>query len=584
MKKAGIACLLLTAAALAGCTTQLQSVVPSSDGLVPLYEGGKGIPSGYTYQLPDLTYRILVTRMIAKCPKVDAQTFADPDQKVQIDTKAIVTGVLQPGTPVVIDYMKMGSAFKTTNFDSGNHDTGMIKSVNASITDHSDTVITEGAKAVTNVAKLAMTMGNPVTLASGATTAKPRIVCTEDAAAERVLADKAKADLAQRTKDLATAMTALGAASKAADKVRPASPAPAATPAAGTPAPATTPSAAATAAADDLEKKKDAVDAATKALASAQEIYDARLAPLTASQEILYTPRPNEALPTSIILPDDNSQAQLLIQNKLQVAYFDPKTPIQITRLSIGSDLQTSSDPLTFAGTVADLTDNMAVVVAFDIPGGTWPAKTPATACGDRRRGCGILYRTIAHGRLRVCRTATEAKCLTLVDSDKAMLAKDERVVPQAGMLVSLPLVNGAFEDNNLKATFREDGTLANATYTTSKAAAAEGLKVFNGALSTGQEFAEWRRDEPAAAVGRQTTWVNALAARDKAIADREQAARDRAAKLEADRIIADREEKLRAVIGDTEATNAILANTNAHIALLEAEKKIDALRNPPSP
>ncbi|MBB4097470.1 hypothetical protein [Sphingomonas kyeonggiensis] len=586
MGKAGLAGLLLAlGAANGGCTTQLQGVVPTADGTLPAKGNESGVPSGYSYQLPDLSYTILVTRTISKCPQVDAKNFAATNDSAVVDTRAIVTGALHPGTPVIIDYLKMGSAMKTTAFDAGNHDSGMIKSVNASIEDHSAAVITEGTKAVFNVAKLAMTLSNPVTLTSGNTTidTKPRILCTEEAAAERVIADNAKAELTQKTKDLAAALVALDAATKAADKAaKPAAPAPAATLAAGTPAPAA-PSAAATAAADDLEKKKNAVDAATKAQAAAQEAYDVRLKPLTAAQVIRWTPRAGSQPAIAKVVRRDSTAT--LIEHGLQLVYPDPAAPTKLKINGINADLDAVGDSATYASNIADLIDTMTVVASFTIPDGAWPKLTPATACpSGAKRGCGILYRTIARGSLRVCKTVLVADCDALADNDNALLARDDRVVPQAGMLVSLPLVNGAFVNNTLKASFREDSTLATMTYTSPKAAAEEGLKALNDALGSGQAFAEYRRDEPTAAAGRETALINALAGKEKAIADREAAAQDRLKKKEDDRKAAERAAALAAVSGDTEATNALVTNTNAHIALEEAEKKLQALRNPPSP
>lgn len=111
--------------------------------------------SGVPYALPMLQYEMKVSRTLTACAEsVDLPAGDDgkPGQYrtdgAQLALAITATGALIPGERYRVDYSKLDSAFKTTNF-AIEYQTGseILKSVNVSVEDHTGEVIANSVKA-----------------------------------------------------------------------------------------------------------------------------------------------------------------------------------------------------------------------------------------------------------------------------------------------------------------------------------------------------------------------------------------------------------------------------------------------------
>jgi hypothetical protein len=130
------------------------------------------------------------------------------------------------------------------------------------------------------------------------------------------------------------------------------------------------------------------------------------------------------------------------------------------------------------------------------------------TSPGDDRGG--IVYRQPARGLLLVCKgTPCLNEMGAIVAGQAATLHLGEVDVPQLGVLARLPLVNAAFQNNALEASFSESGALTRVKYD-SNARAAAASKTFSDSADSLKDYAEARR-------GRAEARVKAEASRTRA-------------------------------------------------------------------
>lgn len=132
----------------------------------------------------------------------------------------------------------------------------------------------------------------------------------------------------------------------------------------------------------------------------------------------------------------------------------------------------------------AELEPQMRLIAVMTGPGGR---TTPASFDSLTGARAGPVYITPAQGRLRLCRTnrrvQTTEHCRTVGTPD--VLLEQWTNLPQFGRFVELPLSNGPFENNSLVATFREDGSLVNATFQSQRAAAEAAATTFANVANT---------------------------------------------------------------------------------------------------
>ena len=111
-----------------------------------------------------------------------------------------------------------------------------------------------------------------------------------------------------------------------------------------------------------------------------------------------------------------------------------------------------------------DFEAKIALAVAFNAsPLATADAAAPGYPAKLHPEPTGLFYRNPRPGRLVGCRTADVAACAE--GRTRAELRSDLLMAPQLGALRSLPMSNGAFQNNEMKAGFGEDGTLASFSY-----------------------------------------------------------------------------------------------------------------------
>jgi hypothetical protein len=596
----------LLSVALGGCVTNLSSQPAPSASM------GQGL----AYQLPDLVYRVDVRRAVTGCVK-------DPDRMPaytaggelsEFSVKATAMAAYVAGRPVLISYAELGKPTKTTDFKVTTYPSGMIKTINVAEDDRTAQVIAQAGKTVIGVGKLALalnggvlpTAGGPKPLVgSPVVNTYALVVCSEDGLSAVKLAAAAKATLTRKTADLAAAAAALtqAASTEPAEpaKVAVASKSPAAKSDGATPAVAADSKPAASAE-DTLKKAQKAVADAQKAQDAAQEAYNAAVKAVAVTSTVRFRPE-RQSKPVVLDMDAPGAEvvgwAQTLLQMKVvqdittvdakgkaatshAFAYFQFDPTLQPIKPAGDPGLSLySAATAQMASARTKLTDLDAVVV-HSLLASDWeaPPATPPAPGADRDQAqlgncrtdakapCGVVYRTIATGRLQVCRAMNASECAGVGEAgDPKLLVRDDRNVPQAAALVSLPLRNGIFVSNALQAAFREDGTVDTFSYAKPTAEAEVGLTALNGLVGDLTTAAENKRDAPLEAVKRATALEAARTELAKAQYEREDAAKARTAS------------ELQTVQGDTTLTEAVTAKVNAQIALAEAEAKLAKLQ-----
>ncbi len=130
----GVGALLL----LSGCTTALVSNLP-----------GAGPVSGLVYRLPKKQFDVTTTYELLKCSSTDGQ--------VQLNTKISATvseALIGDETQTyVLDYAQLAALTKTSKLDINVSDSGILTSINSTITDQTGPIIANVTKAAFSVAE-----------------------------------------------------------------------------------------------------------------------------------------------------------------------------------------------------------------------------------------------------------------------------------------------------------------------------------------------------------------------------------------------------------------------------------------------
>jgi len=497
----------LIALAAAGCTTHLRSVAPAAGG-API--------TGWSYNLPSLSYDVAVRRTLTSCP-----TAATPD--VGFDVVASATPTWVASEEVVVDYAGLANGLKTTTVAFENYPSGMLKSVNASAADQSAAAIKSAVGSVVGIAKLAI--GVPplpgAAGVAGGTPAAPKwtatVVCTPAAEKQVALlgAQKAAAEAVRRSADGAQAALAAFDADHASDQDQ----------------------------AADVKKQRAALATSTREAAAKAKAADAALAKtfagLTASSRFAHDYAAAFADGATLGATEGDFisrmfQLRLVLDRGGSLgAPSDEPIPASLSYAPADVAKQSSGQQA-----IATLIAASGVAVDFRRLG-TPPAAAAlnvATECGTKRP-CGVLYRAVAPARLQICRNVRVEACGTLAAGDANLVLRDDQNGPQFGALRSLGLRNDAFESNSLSATFREDGSVATMSYGKTTAGAVFALGALGDVVSGAASIDEYNRGGEMRALSAATARANARAdlatARVKA-AEAEKAAREAQANLDA--------------------------------------------------
>ncbi|MGY2169054.1 hypothetical protein [Pseudomonas gingeri] len=495
----------------AGCTTFLQSRKPAETG----------ITQGAIYHLPELHYDVEVKRTLTRCPELPDQHHPQPAGKIEFQVSATATPRTVAGPEVVIDYESLSAFTKTTDFSLERYPSGILKSFNATVDDRTADVAQQAFKAIVSVGKIAIGLPNFSGVSEGGAPTYYFLACSAEARDTlgaipdlRKSVRSQDAELKKATKALADFEAAhpespreAGVEAQAAAYRRSKLQAQEALEAAN----------------EELAKSLSEITVISRftyvpgqsspgqnVLASQRKARFQACAGQPKSpppvepevngiysslaDEVVGTTSPESIVQLRALHIDKNQNGRWLIHtlgpdlmldcddsivSKARWSDANGKPKSEDVEDAIASaratwaagygnalkEIEETTKRLQVTGVLVT-THSLSPAHTSIIPG----ASEQCVATGDRQ--CGILYRTKMPGRLRICRFISEGEdianpeqCHGLSSSDPAVLFTDERSIPQLGHLASLGLRNGPFTNNELSASFSEDGTLIKMGY-----------------------------------------------------------------------------------------------------------------------
>lgn len=478
MRQTGMPLAAFAALGLGGCTTHLESGRASPGS----------IPQGVVYHLPHLLYDVDVTREVISCP-------ATPGALVEFKMTAKATPRVVAGEPIVIAYEELASVTKTSDLTIELYANGTLKSINLTVDDKTADLAAETFKAAVSVGKIAFGLP-PDAGTSDRSTIGAYLACTPDT--ERALAGlpdlrrkvrEAEADLKTKTKALSDYQTEHPEAQR-------------------TPADTT-----------EIKKRTDAKAAAQENLDEANKKLTDGVASLTVQARFVVSPRRGQGGQVSLIgeaqsgstKPSSLFEARVkLDDNWLALPLNDAMTIDQSTLMrarwaSAGAqgepvaaaDRLWRNDALrTLALSTATETDRAGVVVAIEPVSLSTVAEFTSlpemTGCGSGKAPrCGILYRTKAPARTRICKSEGKDEALAIAVCNRfpggapQVLFSEDRSIPQLGQLASLGLRNEVFANTVLTGEWNEEGSLLKFGYERPRATAVEFAKTVNSGLDS---------------------------------------------------------------------------------------------------
>lgn len=468
-----LGCSMLTVS-LAACTTSLRTGVASP-----------GVTKGYSYQLPHVAYDAEITRVLTHCPDAD-------DPALRFDVTASAASRVAPGETIVINYVDLADGMKTSDIAFSNHANGMLKSVNVQVNDRTADVIKEGVKAAVGIGKIAIGLPGITAVADdGSKISGPYLRCT---AATRKTLDS----LPQLRQALKKAEEDSKAASKALADLEASHPeSPRSEAVAGQISAAISTSRKASAAVDDAREEL------AKAVGSLTLVARHAIEPAAPKVEItsrLLDARDGKVKPASlfeIFVP--------VLGGKEVYVPLDPQLEPDPANATYKGWQDTEAGRSEAAGNIAALAtkqglatlrETLTVIPVSDVYVSAAPMQrveadppvATATACGGSSAECGIIYRSPAPGRLRICwrpdgRAVTFDDCRAAMPADKMVLFTEDRSIPQFGRLMALPFKNGPFMNNTLTAQFAEDGRITDFAYKKPTSEVQSGLAGLNDVI-----------------------------------------------------------------------------------------------------
>lgn len=460
---------LLTALvpAVTGCTTAIRTHAPAA-----------GISRGYAYQLPVLAYEAEIKRVLTECPQ-------GADQRLRFEITATAASRLAQGETVVVDYESLTNGMKTSDLVLKSHPNGMLKSINFQVDDRTADVVNEAVKAAVSVGKIAIGLPIGGAVAGGPAT-RPYLRCT-DATAKKI---NALPGLRVRVKK---AEEKSKAATKARDDYEADHPeSPRSKPVSNEAARLA--GLARTAAADlDAAKKEvtETLDALTLLSRPGLQIPAAGIS----QNDDLSGAKDGKVRANALVelfLPNSKTRSIRIplttqLQPDLATAEFTGYSAAEVVQLQ--QWLRLPAQTTVLSGLLAQLDQATVTIVATSLTSTLQPVSLAQdTGCESDTAECGVLYRSPAPGRVRICWVADEgavvpAECASRLATDKIVLFSEERLVPQFGKLMALPFRNKPFEKNVLTAEFAEDGRIVEFGYKKPVAGVQAGLASLNTGL-----------------------------------------------------------------------------------------------------
>jgi hypothetical protein len=426
---------------------------------------------GFTYELPFAQFNIQTTRVLSACPGVDSDTGLDradiaemarlhrihrgpappafhPAANIEFSLTATSTRSFAPGAEVTLDYRALAAPMKTTDFAVTLHDNGMLHTINASADDRTGQVV---QNVVSGFARLALARAG---VGAGPAPASIPPACLAPYY-ERFKALK-RLEVRIRTET------------------------------------------------DALKHSRITLEALEATATLQGNLSHREAAALVAARRTL-------ASATEGLQDLADQHARLLAQVSSVTTYIWPQTPADSEAL-----LDIPAPEAAFLkGVIGDSfyrswENRFKITAALSLDRGNNGLAAQALPSAAR----GPIYITPAPGRLRLCAADIDHAsdpvheraeiCRRIAPG--AALAEQTSNLPQFAHFSQLPLRNGPFENNSLTATFREDGTLGDAHFQSSRAAAEAASAAFADAAQTVQNTrAQLRADATARATAAAT-------------------------------------------------------------------------------
>ena len=388
-----------------GCTTHLASYRDRE---------GPAVSAGPAYRLPVLQFDITTTRILTQCVGTDGKP------EVLFAAKLVAEPAYVAGETYVLDHGSLASGSKITSMSLTAHKNGTISGINVAAEDRTRPILKSVVGLGFDVARLATgieksALGFESTEERGSPSGW---VCSNSVAIKLASIDT----LSDQLDEDRISLEKIGGRIATLERIAA--------------------SAGLNAAQQAAYEKLAGQQAVAAALVARKAAALARLvADVTVTETVTWLPTQGET--GRVLAPS------LATRKKLEGFFKD----------SNGALLQRPGGMKP-----EDFEAKIALAVAFNAsPLATADAAAPGYPAKLHPTPFGLFYRNPRPGRLVGCRTADIAACAE--GRTRAELRSDLLMAPQLGALRSLPMSNGAFQNNEMKAGFGEDGTLASFSY-----------------------------------------------------------------------------------------------------------------------
>lgn len=398
----------------AGCTTELQS---RQDGYGPYTKTPEGsrVEIGSRYTIPMLQFKLSVRRTLLQC--TDEDNIAD----IRFLTKVEAEPTYIAGERFSIDNEKLTSWSKVSRFSLDTYDSGVIKSVNASAEDQTKAivgnVVKSGISLLSLVAEVPLGSLSQEPYEDGHPIAPPTFVCNAGSIS-------ALREIESETKILETQT-------------------------------------------EKLVILTDEV-ARLERLASLGALSDETKNQLNQAQK-------DTAAQYKLVKKSDQSLAKWIKRVSVSEEIIWPRSPMD-TELNAAPNPQSKATLLALFTKGANGYSEEQLLSTLHLKGRLAPVvnMNDPVKCTKKQSLCsqnlveadegeGLLYRDPVAARLLICEVADVRNCD--VNGASGVVVSSIVTVPQMGRLRLLPFRNGAFQNNELKVSFRENGSIASINY-----------------------------------------------------------------------------------------------------------------------
>lgn len=453
MPRASLIC--LSAVSVAACTTTVQTRPEAAQSPIAAV--------GVQYQLPALRYEVTTTYTLTDCEVNAGKVTPVFETKVEAKPEYVA------GESFVIDYQKLASWTKTSNFRLETYPNGTLKAVNVAAVDKSPEIAAGAIKAAFTIARLAAGIPGVPSDAGSGKSARAELSCPptladlaplleeqkrltesiqgDTAKLERYVNPKLLGTLTERDKQ--TISDLVSALNTASDQLKP-------------------------------------IEVRIADLGKGLSFTSVRHVQPTAaaSDALLQFPEPGTGDPAlrtqqlkwlrklfAVSGPATEAEIEETLKPHLE--------PVALTLRPLGRPTMSSKECV-------------GAGLAAGCPAGVAPDwRTPFKRMAAPSAVPGLVTRAPAYMHLRICRSAEVQACKA--GAVKALASADV-LAPQMGRLVVLPFRNGFGADNKLEGVWRADGSAEWISYTEAAAQGVAAVNTLNTGLDGALAFAADRR------------------------------------------------------------------------------------------